>query len=51
MGIRLNYQWRICFLWKNSDAIEVEIVDCLEIAELELREQVDQDVEPLGRAA
>jgi plasmid maintenance system antidote protein VapI len=23
----------------------------LEIAELELREQVDQDVEPLGRAA
>jgi proteic killer suppression protein len=26
-SIRINDQWRICFLWKNGDAFEVEIVD------------------------
>lgn len=26
-GIRINQQWRICFLWRGSDAYEVEIVD------------------------
>lgn len=26
-GIRINDQWRICFRWKNSCAIDVEIVD------------------------
>mgnify|MGYP001553895846 FL=1 len=26
-SIRINDQWRICFVWKNSDADEVEIVD------------------------
>jgi toxin HigB-1 len=26
-SIRINDQWRICFVWKNSDALEVEIVD------------------------
>jgi proteic killer suppression protein len=26
-SIRVNDQWRICFIWKNSDAQEVEIVD------------------------
>ncbi len=25
--IRINDQWRICFLWKDGDAYEVEIVD------------------------
>ena len=24
---RINDQWRICFVWKDADAIEVEIVD------------------------
>jgi proteic killer suppression protein len=26
-SIRINAQWRICFLWKNGDAYDVEIVD------------------------
>ena len=27
MSIRINDQWRICFVWKDGDAAEVEIVD------------------------
>ena len=27
MSIRVNDQWRICFLWKDGNAHEVEIVD------------------------
>jgi toxin HigB-1 len=26
-SIRINDQWRICFVWKESDAYEVEITD------------------------
>lgn len=26
-SIRVNDQWRICFVWKNGDAFNVEIVD------------------------
>jgi proteic killer suppression protein len=26
-SIRINDQWRICFLWESNDAYEVEIVD------------------------
>lgn len=26
-SIRINRQWRICFMWKDGDAYEVEIVD------------------------
>ncbi len=26
-SIRVNDQWRICFVWKEGDAYEVEIVD------------------------
>lgn len=26
-SIRINKQWRICFVWEGSDAYEVEIVD------------------------
>jgi toxin HigB-1 len=26
-SIRINDQWRVCFLWQNSDAVEVEITD------------------------
>ena len=26
-SIRINEQWRICFIWKDNDAYEVEIVD------------------------
>ena len=26
-SIRINDQWRICFVWKGDDAYEVEIVD------------------------
>jgi toxin HigB-1 len=26
-SIRINDQWRICFTWTGSDALEVEIVD------------------------
>lgn len=26
-SIRINRQWRLCFIWKNGDASEVEIVD------------------------
>jgi len=26
-SIRINDQWRICFLWRNGDAYNVEIVD------------------------
>jgi proteic killer suppression protein len=26
-SIRINDQWRICFVWSGSDAYEVEIVD------------------------
>lgn len=27
LSIRINDQWRICFRWSDSDAIDVEIVD------------------------
>lgn len=26
-SIRINDQWRICFVWKNGDAFDVEITD------------------------
>jgi proteic killer suppression protein len=26
-SIRINDQWRICFIWKNGDALNVEITD------------------------
>ena len=26
-SIRINDQWRICFIWREGDAYEVEIVD------------------------
>lgn len=26
-SIRVNYQFRICFVWKDGDAFDVEIVD------------------------
>jgi len=26
-SIRINNQWRICFVWKSGDAHDVEIVD------------------------
>jgi proteic killer suppression protein len=26
-SIRINSQWRICFIWKDGDAYEVEITD------------------------
>jgi toxin HigB-1 len=26
-SIRINNQWRICFIWRESDAYDVEIVD------------------------
>ncbi|NOT39783.1 MAG: type II toxin-antitoxin system RelE/ParE family toxin [Alphaproteobacteria bacterium] len=27
MSLRVNDQWRICFVWKNGEARDVEIVD------------------------
>ncbi|HLT45601.1 MAG TPA: type II toxin-antitoxin system RelE/ParE family toxin [Rubricoccaceae bacterium] len=27
-SIRINDQWRICFVWRSGDAYEVEIADC-----------------------
>lgn len=27
MSIRINNQWRICFVWKDGNALDVEIVD------------------------
>jgi len=27
MSMRINDQWRVCFVWKDADAYEVEIVD------------------------
>jgi proteic killer suppression protein len=27
MSIRINNQWRICFVWKDGEVYEVEIVD------------------------
>jgi toxin HigB-1 len=26
-SIRINKQWRICFRWRNGDALDAEIVD------------------------
>ncbi len=26
-SIRINVQWRVCFVWKDGDAYDVEIVD------------------------
>jgi len=26
-SVRINSQWRICFIWREGDAYEVEIVD------------------------
>lgn len=26
-SIRINRQWRVCFRWRNGDALDVEIVD------------------------
>jgi proteic killer suppression protein len=27
-SIRINDRWRICFVWREGDVYEVEIVDC-----------------------
>jgi proteic killer suppression protein len=27
-SIRINKQWRICFVWQGNDVFDVEIVDC-----------------------
>jgi proteic killer suppression protein len=27
-SIRINDQWRLCFVWHEGDAYEVEIADC-----------------------
>lgn len=27
-SIRINDQWRICFVWRDGDAFDVEIADC-----------------------
>jgi len=27
-SIRINEQWRICFVWRPDGAYDVEIVDC-----------------------
>ncbi len=27
-SIRINDQWRVCFVWTGNDAEDVEIVDC-----------------------
>ena len=27
LSVRINDQWRICFVWQNSDVYEVEITD------------------------
>ncbi|MBX2999266.1 MAG: type II toxin-antitoxin system RelE/ParE family toxin [Caldilineaceae bacterium] len=26
-SIRINDQWRLCFMWRNDDAYDVEVVD------------------------
>lgn len=26
-SIRINQQWRLCFIWTNGDGVDVEIVD------------------------
>lgn len=26
-SIRINVQWRICFIWRDGDAYDVEIID------------------------
>ena len=26
-SIRINKQWRICFVWKDNNAFDVEVVD------------------------
>jgi proteic killer suppression protein len=26
-SIRINRQWRVCFKWEGSDAVDVEIID------------------------
>lgn len=26
-SVRVNDQWRVCFVWKDGDAHEVEVVD------------------------
>jgi plasmid maintenance system killer protein len=26
-GIRINKQWRLCFVWQNGDSYQVEIID------------------------
>jgi toxin HigB-1 len=28
LSIRINDQWRICFIWRDGDAHDVEITDC-----------------------
>jgi proteic killer suppression protein len=27
-SVRINDQWRVCFVWRDGHAYEVEIVDC-----------------------
>ena len=26
-SIRINDQWRVCFVWRNADAYEVKVID------------------------
>ena len=27
-SIRINNQWRVCFIWIDQVAMEIEVVDC-----------------------
>ena len=43
-SVRINDQWRLCFVWRDGDAFDVEIVDYHE------REVLDDDPHACSRA-
>jgi len=44
-GIRINDQWRICFVWRGGDGYDVEAVRD------KLQDTIERDVHPLPALA
>lgn len=54
-SIRVNDQWRICFVWRNGDAYDVEVVEYqtrydLETEKDKLAGRLDEEVKVLTAA-
>ena len=48
-SIRINDQWRVCFVWKQPDAHQVEITNTTKVERVFGDEQKTSETSPSGR--